>query len=121
MRREIGFNLLLCFLLISSVVFSMASLGRVGALEARMSVLQQQVQAAEESAKLREAEAREDVKATYQLLTGMASRWRLTSNMQVEPTITFQHTRGPTWAVPNVLIYYEETGRRFHLNPRSNK
>jgi hypothetical protein len=83
MRREIGFNLLLCFLLTSSVVFSMVSLGRVGALEARMSALQQQVQDAEELAKLREAEAREDVKATYQLLTGMASRWRLTSNMQV--------------------------------------
>lgn len=83
MRREIGLNLLFCLLLTSSVVFSMVSLQHVGALEARVSELRQQIEDAEEAAKLREAEAREDVKSTYQLLTGMASRWRLTSNMQV--------------------------------------
>jgi hypothetical protein len=83
MKRDIGMNLLLCLLLTSSVILSAASLRYVGFVETRISELQQQIEDAEEAAKLREAEAREDVKVTYQLLTGMASRWRLTSNMQV--------------------------------------
>ena len=118
MRREIGFNLLLCFLLTSSVVFSMASLGRVGALEARMSVLQQQVQAAEESAKLREAEAREDVKATYQLLTGMASRWRLTSNMQVRAYHYISAHEGTHMGCPECFDILRRNGEAIPFKPK---
>jgi CBS domain containing-hemolysin-like protein len=117
MKREIGFNLLLCLLLTSSVVFSMASLRYTSFLETRISALQEQVQDAEESAKLREAEAREDVKATYQLLTGMASRWRLTSNMQVRAYHYISSHEGTHVGCPECFDILRRNGEAIPFKP----
>jgi len=74
--KQIAVNLLFTFVLCLSISLAFAA-------QQQVQVLQLQLQAAEEAAKIREADVREDIDATYTLLTGMASRWRLTSNMQV--------------------------------------
>ena len=118
MKREIGLNLLFCLLLTSSVVFSMASLRYTSLLEERVSALQEQVQDAEASAKLRESEAREDVKATYQLLTGMASRWRLTSNMQVRAYHYISSHEGTHLGCPECFDIHRRNGEAIPAKPK---
>lgn len=74
--KQISVNLLFTFVLCLSLSLSFSTQQQIRALQI-------QVRAAEENAKAREADVHEDIDATYTLLTGMASRWRLTSNMQV--------------------------------------
>ena len=74
--KQIAVNLLFTFVVCLSTSLSFALLQQV-------QILRQQVEVAETAAKLRDAEAREDIDSTYKILGGMASRWRLTSNMRV--------------------------------------
>jgi hypothetical protein len=74
--KQIAVNLLFTFVVCLSVSMSFAMLQQVR-------TLRQQLAVSETAAHLRDVEAREDIDTTYKILSGMASRWRLTSNMQV--------------------------------------
>ena len=74
--KQIAVNLLFTFVLCLSTSLSFALLRQVQSLR-------QQLEAVEDAARTREAAVHEDIDATYTLLTSMASRWRLTANMQV--------------------------------------
>lgn len=74
--KQISVNLLFTFVLCLAIAFSFST-------QQQLRGLQKQLLDSEAAAREREAGVHEDIDATYTLLTGMASRWRLTSNMQV--------------------------------------
>lgn len=109
-NKQIVVNLLFAFVVCVALSLSFAVMISSRSLLHQVKTLRQQLESSEAAAELRDAEAREDIDSTYMIMNGMASRWRLTSNMQLRAYHYISEHEGTHIGCPECLDILRRNG-----------